>query len=114
MLFRSVGDAARVDFNVPQDDAGGITDDRRIRMALPTIRSILDRGGRAILMSHLGRPAGTGFEAEFSLAPVAARLAELLGRPGTLAADTGGPDSAAKARALLASVRWQVPKASLT
>ena len=90
----------RVDFNVPQDDAGAITDDRRIRMALPTIKSILDRGGKAILMSHLGRPAGKGFEAEFSLAPVAKRLAELLGRPVELATDTGGPDSLAKARAL--------------
>ncbi|NBV45779.1 MAG: phosphoglycerate kinase [Planctomycetia bacterium] len=92
----------RVDFNVPQDDSGAITDDRRIRMALPTIRAILDRGGRAILMSHLGRPAGKGPEPEFSLAPVARRLAELLGRPVTLAADTGGPDSQAKARALRA------------
>ena len=90
----------RVDFNVPQDDAGAITDDRRIRMALPTIRSIVDRGGKAILMSHLGRPAGKGFEQAFSLAPVAARLGELLGRPVTLATDTGGPDSQAKARAL--------------
>ncbi|RLS79878.1 MAG: phosphoglycerate kinase [Planctomycetota bacterium] len=90
----------RVDFNVPQDDAGAITDDRRIRMALPTIRSILDRGGKAILMSHLGRPAGKGFEPAFSLAPVAAKLGELLGRPVTLASDTGGPDSQAKARAL--------------
>jgi phosphoglycerate kinase len=90
----------RVDFNVPQDDAGRITDDRRIRMALPTIRSILDRGGKAILMSHLGRPAGKGFEQTFSLAPVAARLGELLGRPVALAADTGGTDSAARAREL--------------
>ncbi len=90
----------RVDFNVPQDEQGGITDDRRIRMALPTIASIIDRGGRAILMSHLGRPAGKGFEAKFSLAPVATRLAELLGRPVALAGDTGGPDSRAKAQAL--------------
>ncbi|MFM7521177.1 MAG: phosphoglycerate kinase [Planctomycetota bacterium] len=90
----------RVDFNVPQDDSGAITDDRRIRMALPTIRSILDRGGKAILMSHLGRPAGKGPEPAFSLAPVAARLGELLGRPVVLAADTGGPDSVAKAKAL--------------
>ena len=87
----------RVDFNVPQDDSGAITDDRRIRMALPTIQSIIDRGGKAVLMSHLGRPAGKGFEAEFSLAPVAKRLGELLGKPVALAADTGGPDSAAKA-----------------
>ena len=92
----------RVDFNVPQDDSGAITDDRRIRMALPTIRSIVDRGGKAILMSHLGRPAGKGFEAEFSLAPVATRLGELLGTNVELASDTGGPDSHAKAQALSA------------
>ena len=90
----------RVDFNVPQDDSGAITDDRRIRMALPTIRSILDRGGKAILMSHLGRPAGKGVEPAFSLAPVAKRLGELLGLPVALAGDTGGPDSQAKAKAL--------------
>ena len=90
----------RVDFNVPQDDAGAITDDRRIRMALPTIQSIIDRGGKAILMSHLGRPAGTGVEPAFSLAPVATRLAELLGKPVVLAADTGGPDAHAKAGSL--------------
>jgi len=92
----------RVDLNVPQDDAGAITDDRRIRMALPTIRSILDRGGRAILMSHLGRPTGKGFEQAFSLAPVARRLGELLGKPVALASDAGGPDSHARAKALLA------------
>ncbi|MCE9631453.1 MAG: phosphoglycerate kinase [Planctomycetia bacterium] len=90
----------RVDFNVPQDDTGAITDDRRIRMALPTIRSIVDRGGKAVLMSHLGRPAGKGFEQAFSLAPVAVRLGELLGRPVALAADTGGSDSHAKASGL--------------
>lgn len=90
----------RVDFNVPQDDSGAITDDRRIRMALPTITSIVDRGGKAILMSHLGRPAGKGFEAEFSLAPVATRLGELLGMTVELASDTGGPDSHAKAQGL--------------
>lgn len=67
----------RVDFNVPIED-GKITDDRRIREALPTIRSVLSRGGAAVLMSHLGRPEGKGFEAEHSLAPVAARLGDLL------------------------------------
>ncbi len=90
----------RVDFNVPQDDTGAITDDRRIRMALPTIKSIIDRGGKAILMSHLGRPGGKGFEAAFSMAPVAKRLGELLGKPVAVASDTGGSDSHAKAAAL--------------
>jgi phosphoglycerate kinase len=89
----------RVDFNVPQDDSGAITDDRRIRMALPTITSIIDRGGKAVLMSHLGRPKGAA-DPSLSLAPVAARLGELLGKPVALAADTGGPDSAAQAAAL--------------
>lgn len=68
----------RVDFNVPLAD-GEITDDRRIRSALPTIKSVIDRGGRAVLMSHLGRPEGTGHEPALSLAPVAKRLSELLG-----------------------------------
>jgi phosphoglycerate kinase len=70
----------RVDFNVPLD-GGKITDDRRIREALPTIRSVIDRGGRAILMSHLGRPEGKGLEDQYSLRPVANRLGELLSRP---------------------------------
>ncbi len=70
----------RVDFNVPLED-GQITDDRRIREALPTLQSILSRGGSCILLSHLGRPEGKGYEAEFSLKPVAARLSELLGKP---------------------------------
>jgi len=71
----------RVDFNVPLGEDGRITDDRRIRMALPTIRSVLERGGRAILMSHLGRPSGTGPEPDLSLGPVADRLRELLDGP---------------------------------
>lgn len=70
----------RVDFNVPLERTR-ITDDRRIEQALPSIRSVLDRGGRLILMSHLGRPRGQGFEAEHSLAPVRLRLAELLNLP---------------------------------
>jgi len=70
----------RVDFNVPIED-GSISDDRRIREALPTLKSVLDRGGSLVLMSHLGRPEGNGYEAEFTLRPVADRLTELLGKP---------------------------------
>lgn len=89
----------RVDFNVPLD-GDKITDDLRIRMALPTIQSVLDRGGRAILMSHLGRPEGKGVEPEFSLKPAAIRLSELLNRPVTFAADTVGSDATSKVKAL--------------
>lgn len=67
----------RVDFNVPFDENGAITDDARIRAALPTIRSVIDRGGRLILMSHLGRPKN-GYDASLSLKPVAEHLALLL------------------------------------
>ena len=69
----------RVDFNVPLDESFHITDDRRIAAALPTIQYVLSQGAaKVILMSHLGRPKGAGFEKEFSLAPVAKRLQELL------------------------------------
>ncbi len=71
----------RVDFNVPLDDAGAITDDTRIRSALPTIQEILDRGGLPVLLSHLGRPKGV--DDRLRLDPVAKRLEELLGRPVT-------------------------------
>ena len=80
----------RVDFNVPLDAQGGITDDRRIRMALPSIMSVLDRAGKLILMSHLGRPKGKP-EQKFSLAPAAKRLGELLGMQVDLAGDCVGP-----------------------
>lgn len=70
----------RVDFNVPLKD-GKITDDTRIRAALPTIKNVIERGGRAVCMSHLGRPGSEGHEPALSLAPVAERLGELLGQP---------------------------------
>jgi phosphoglycerate kinase len=67
----------RVDFNVPQDDAGNITDDRRITAALPTIQYLLDKNAAVVLMSHLGRPKGK-IAPKYSLAPVAKRLGELV------------------------------------
>ncbi len=88
----------RVDFNVPQDDTGAITDDRRIRMALPSIESVLNRGGRLVLMSHLGQPKGP--EASLTLKPTAIRLAELLGKPVAFAADTVGAEAASKIKSL--------------
>src|SRR5688500_17454794 len=68
----------RVDFNCPQDEHGQISDDTRIRAALPTIREILARGGKPVLMSHLGRPKGKVVES-MRLTPMAARLEELVG-----------------------------------
>tara|TARA_A100001391_G_scaffold91956_1_gene60704 strand:+ start:1590 stop:2783 length:1194 start_codon:yes stop_codon:yes gene_type:complete len=92
----------RVDFNVPLNEQNEITDDRRIRMALPSIRSVVDRGGRVILMSHLGRPTGGAGDEKFSLAPAATRLGELLGSPVHFASDTVGEDAHAKAAELKA------------
>jgi phosphoglycerate kinase len=90
----------RVDFNVPLDESGTITDDRRIREALPTILSILDRQGKVILISHLGRPKGDGSaaDAKYTLRPAAERLEELLARPVTFVseakpADIVGPET---------------------
>ncbi|MFT3817974.1 MAG: phosphoglycerate kinase [Rubrivivax sp.] len=76
----------RADLNVPQDDAGRITEDTRIRASLPCIRMALDAGAAVMVTSHLGRPTEGAFKPEDSLAPVAARLAELLGRPVPLVA----------------------------
>ncbi|MBI1371732.1 MAG: phosphoglycerate kinase [Phycisphaera sp.] len=92
----------RVDFNVPLDDDGHITDDRRIRMPLPSIDYVRNHGGKLILMSHLGRPKGGGDpgDVKYSMRPVAARLSELLNRPVQFAEDVVGDDAKTKAAAL--------------
>ncbi|MDX9751133.1 MAG: phosphoglycerate kinase [Flavobacteriales bacterium] len=89
----------RVDLNVPLGADGNVTDDTRARAIVPTVRKILDDGGSAILMSHLGRPKGQVVPA-MSLRPVAAHLGGLLGRPVIFATDCTGPDARAKAAAL--------------
>ncbi|MGZ3615191.1 MAG: phosphoglycerate kinase, partial [Thermodesulfobacteriota bacterium] len=81
----------RVDFNVPQDEKNNITDDTRILLSLPTVRFVSEAGGKVILASHLGRPKGKR-DPKFSLAPVAKRLSELLGKKVTLATDCIGEE----------------------
>lgn len=89
----------RVDFNVPMDK-GAVTDDKRIRASLPTIQYILAQGASLVLMSHLGRPKGAGFEPEFSLKAASEALAKLLGKPVQMATDCVGPEVEAMAKAL--------------
>ena len=89
----------RLDFNVPLDSDGNITDETRISEALPTLKDILGRGGKLILMSHLGRPRGQRDES-LSLAPVAYRLGELLDYPLRFAQDCIGQDAKRKVAAL--------------
>ncbi|MCH2114226.1 MAG: phosphoglycerate kinase [Pirellulales bacterium] len=107
MAKRTIGDLdvagkkvlMRVDFNVPLDDAGQVTDDRRVRLAVPMIQDVLDRGGSVVLMSHLGRPQGE-VNPKYSLQPAAAALAELIEAPVDLAADTVGKDATSKVASL--------------
>jgi phosphoglycerate kinase len=89
----------RVDFNVPMDEQGGITDDIRIRMALPTIQYILEQKGKLILCSHMGRPKGQRVMA-FSLAPVAAHLSTLIGQEVRLVPDCIGEEAEAMVASL--------------
>lgn len=90
----------RVDFNVPLDDSGSVTDDRRIRMAIPSIKSVIDRGGKLILCSHLGRPEPGKDNSKESLKPAADILATLLGQPVAFATDAVDADAGAKVASL--------------
>lgn len=89
----------RVDYNVPHDKEGHITDDRRIKATIPTIRYFLDRGASLVIASHMGRPKGEVKE-ELSLAPVAKRLSELLHQPVEFSSDCIGEEASAKKKAL--------------
>ena len=91
----------RVDFNVPQDDTGAITDDNRIQGALPTIQYLVDQGAKVVLCSHMGRPKGE-FNMKYSLQNAAKRLGELLKQPVIMAKDVIGEDAKAKVQALKA------------
>ncbi|HEV7187172.1 MAG TPA: phosphoglycerate kinase [Blastococcus sp.] len=109
----------RADLNVPIDkQTGAITDDGRIRASLPTLKALRDGGARVIVAAHLGRPKGEP-DPQFSLAPVAARLGELLGAPVPLAGDVAGDDAQQKVAALadgdvllLENVRFEAAETS--
>src|SRR4051794_24582663 len=109
----------RADLNVPLDkNTRGITDDGRIRASLPTLQALRDAGARVVVAAHLGRPKGAP-DPQYSLAPVAARLGELLGAPVPLAADVAGSDASARAAALadgdlllLENVRFEAAETS--
>lgn len=106
-MFRTIRDIqfkgkralVRVDFNVPLDKSLNITDDTRMRAAVPTLKHIIDQGGRLVIMSHLGRPKG-GPDPKYSLKPLVKHLSELLGKPVTFANDCIGDEASRLARAL--------------
>src|SRR5690606_20616908 len=100
----------RADLNVPQDDAGRITDDTRIRASVPAIRLCLDAGAVVMVTSHLGRPAEGALKPDESLGPIGDRLAELLGVPVRLVTDwvDGGFEAAPGSVALLENCRGNV------
>ena len=107
----------RSDLNVPLDD-GTITDDGRIRASVPLIRSLVEQGAKVVVTAHLGRPKGTP-DPKYSLAPVAKRLEELLGRPVRLARDVVGPDAQSSVEdlreggvVLLENVRFEAAETS--
>ena len=102
----------RVDFNVPQDDKGNITEDTRIAGAVPTIRYAVEQGAKIVLASHLGRPKGEK-KAKYTMAPAAKRLSELLGIKVKQAPDCFGPEVSASARRNEAGRRGYAGKRSL-
>ncbi|MEC9029609.1 MAG: phosphoglycerate kinase, partial [Cyanobacteriota bacterium] len=97
--LRSKRVLVRVDFNVPLNENGAITDDTRIRAALPTINDLIDKGARVILSAHFGRPKGQINEG-MRLTPVAKRLSELLGKNVTKTESCVGSDAEAKVNAM--------------
>ena len=101
LALRGVRALIRADLNVPLDERQNITDDARIRKSLPTLQHVVDGGGRAILMSHLGRPTGDPeADRKLSLAPVAGRIRELLGRECRFVGDCIGNDALAASSGL--------------